>query len=65
MDNLENESIFDLTLRELYFKWKDTNIKMYKDFKLYRKINIKNKDYSLALGIDLFIITLLLIILYM
>ena len=54
-----------MSLRDLYFKWKDTNITMYKELKLYRKLNFKNKDYSLVLGIDLFIITLLLIILYM
>tara|TARA_B110000971_G_C20024934_1_gene508273 strand:+ start:25 stop:222 length:198 start_codon:yes stop_codon:yes gene_type:complete len=65
MDNLQKKNYLDMSLRDLYFKWKDTNITMYKELKLYRKLNFKNKDYSLVLGIDLFIITLLLIILYM
>ena len=54
MDNLQKKNYLDMSLRDLYFKWKDTNITMYKELKLYRKLNFKNKDYSLVLGIDLF-----------
>ena len=71
------KNILDLSVRDFFFKWKNANLNLYKEINIeisqkndgYTTItnikNIVNSDYNmLFIGIDLLILTFLLMLLY-
>tara|TARA_B110000208_G_C11759140_1_gene426225 strand:- start:778 stop:1017 length:240 start_codon:yes stop_codon:yes gene_type:complete len=71
------KNILDISIRDFFLKWKNANLNLYKEINIeisqkndgYTTItnikNIVNSDYNmLFIGIDLLILTFLLMLLY-